>query len=131
MNFGPPKNFVRHPIADPGKFLLQQKGLFDRKSGMSRENGAQISGLPLLELQVAWQSDPPIRRGGALVKKNPPELARIAKDQTAPGLEEDQVVVWRWGIRGGFDSKFPRHPEVNAQPAVSGKLKEQLFASGF
>jgi hypothetical protein len=63
-----------------------------------------------------------------VVKSDAAKEARIAKDQGAFRLMKNKMVVLLRSKAGRLSPQVSGHPEMNARPAVAGKLEEHLFS---
>ena len=71
---------------------------------------------------------PPIRRRFAMMKSDATEKPRVAKNERAFRLLENEMVVFLGLKAGWFDAQFSSHSEMNPDPVVSGKFEEHLFS---
>jgi hypothetical protein len=65
------------------------------------------------------------------MKTHPPELTRIAQNESPLFLREKKVIVLRGAEAGGFEAQLTAHAEVNAEPVAILELKEQLLPARF
>lgn len=59
------------------------------------------------------------------------EETRVAKDESAFRLVEDEMVVVLGTKSGGLDAEFASHPEMKAEPVASRELEQHLFSPRF
>jgi hypothetical protein len=131
MNSSLPKDFVRHPIADPGKAALQEQHGLDGGAGMPGEKCAHPRRGKFLRKQGGRAAIPPRGRLAPAAEEHAAKLARVAENKVARGLAQDQMVVPRGSERFGAGedgAKLASHAEVKAEPGVPGKMKKHLLA---
>ena len=73
---------------------------------------------------------PPSRRILAVMETDAPELPRVAENERARFLLQDEMVMFAGAKAGQLDPQFAAHPEVNPQPVITGETKEHLLAPG-
>ena len=66
-----------------------------------------------------------------MMKEDSSEQAGIVETERLSALSQDEVVVLACGEIGSLDAKEAGHAEMNAQPTVARKAKQDLFAAGF
>lgn len=86
---------------------------------------------------------PPLRLGRSMLKADAAKLPCIAKNQCAPRLPENEVIVFFGDKIALLDPQFAAHPEVQAKPApntfagldyfgvIARKGEEHLFSPRF
>jgi len=70
---------------------------------------------------------PPSRRILAVMETDTPELPRVAEDERALFLLQDEMVMFAGAEAGRLDPQFAAHPEVDSQPVIT-ETKEHLLA---
>ena len=74
------------------------------------------------------QGGPPGGRGWAAMEEDAAKLARVAEDEGLAALPQRQMIVFSGGGVGRFETEAAAHAQMNSQPAVFGKTKEQLLS---
>src|SRR5688572_18702987 len=64
------------------------------------------------------------------MKADASEEARVAKNESAFCLMQNQVVMFFGTEAGRLDAQFPGHAKMNPKPIPAGKFKEHLFSPG-
>jgi len=72
---------------------------------------------------------PPRRRIGPMVKPNASELPGIAKDESAFGLLENEVIMLPGAKARLLDSHVSGHAQMQAEKIVSRKLQKNLLSA--
>jgi hypothetical protein len=64
-----------------------------------------------------------------MVKPNSAELPRIAKDQAAFGLLENEVIMFSSAKVRFLDPQVSGHAQMQTEKIVSGKLQQNLLSA--
>jgi len=72
---------------------------------------------------------PPSRYIRSVMKTNPAELSRIAEDERAVFLAENEVIVFLRSKTRRFRAEFAAHSKMNSKPIAFGKDKEHLLSA--
>ena len=65
------------------------------------------------------------------MKTDPSKLPRIAKNQRALLLLQDEMIVFPSAKSGGLDPQLAAHAEVNPEPVIAREDEEHLFPTRF
>jgi len=126
-----PKNFVCHPVADPRETLLQKKNCFCWCPRVVSQECVKKFPIERCRCNVGCAGAPPIRRKFAVMKSDATEKPRVAENERAFRLVENEMVVFLGSEPGQFDAQFSSHAEVNADPVAAGKFEKHLFSPRF
>lgn len=124
---GAPENFVGHPVADAGETALKKQHRFDRRPPVPAQEFAERAFAEVARMDLGRDRIPPRWSFFAVMETDAPKLPRIAKDERAFSLAEDEVIVHSRTEAGGFGAQIAAHPEMNAKPIVAGEDEEHLF----
>ena len=126
-DFGAPKNLVGHPIADAGKAALHEEDGFDGGAAVTIEKPIEERAAEGAVADLREIGRPPLRVLFAMMKADAAEEARIAEDEGAFRLPEDEVVVFADSEIRRLDPHGAAHAEVKAEPVLAGEFEEHLF----
>ncbi len=65
------------------------------------------------------------------MKTDATELPRVAKDERAFLLREDEVIMFLRAKSAGLEAELAAHAEMKAEPVVAGEDEEHLLAARF
>src|SRR5438067_6919919 len=65
-----------------------------------------------------------------MMKSDTAKEARVAKNERAFRLMQNQMVVFFRTKAAGFDAQLAGHSEVNTEPVIARELEEHLFSPG-
>ncbi len=128
MNLGLPEDFVRHPIADSRKTILQQQHRFDRCAAMLLQKGFESIKCKARRGYAGWQLRPPDWLLKPVMKQDATEEARVAENERIRFLSKHNVIVFERSVGSVLGAQFAGHAEMQAEPAIGAKAKEHLFA---
>src|SRR5205807_3162036 len=114
----------------PGETFLQKKNRFYRGPRVASQERVEKIPIEGFRRDVGSTGAPPIRRRFAMMKSDATEKPRVAKNERAFRLLENEVVVFLGSKAGWFDAQFPSHSEMDPDPVASGKFEEHLFSPG-
>lgn len=127
---GTPKNFVRHPVSNPGKSVLEKEDRLDRRAAVS-PNELPYSRFGELNGRNFWRTRfPPAWRASPMMEADPAELPCIAENKRPLLLSQDEVIMLAGSKISRFHPELAAHSKMNPKPVVAGKNKEHLFAAG-
>ena len=81
-----------------------------------------------LGTDVGRAGPPPVRRRFPVMKADPAEQSRIAKDERAPGLSQDAVVMFFRPEVRNLGAQLPGHAEMKTDPIAAGEFEEHLLS---